>query len=162
MAFDSLQAFVNALERAGQLHRIDAAVDPRFEISEITNRVVKAGGPALLFTRVKGSRFPVLTNQFGTQLRMAMALGARTLDEAAERIRGMLDLSIPRSKGERINKLLSLAPLAMAFPRTAQQGSCQDVVVDEPDLTQTTRIDDLAAGCRTVHHASACDHERSV
>ena len=73
MAYDSLRAFVDALDRGGDLHRIDAAVDPYLEISEITNRVVKAGGPALLFTNVAGSRFPVLTNQFGSERRMARA-----------------------------------------------------------------------------------------
>jgi len=134
MAFDSLRAFVDALDRAGELHRIDVPVDPRLEISEISDRVVKAGGPALLFTNVKGSRFPVLTNQFGTQARMAMAFGAQTLDEVAARIRSMLDLSIPASAVERIGKLLSLAPLASAIPKTVNSASAQEVVVDDPDL----------------------------
>lgn len=136
MAFDSLRAFVEALERSGELHRIDTSVDPRLEISEITDRVVKAGGPALLFTNVQGSRFPVLTNQFGSRKRMAMALGVQDLDEAGNRIRGLLDLSIPASAVERIGKLLSLAPLAAAIPKTVNSGSCQDVVLTEPDLTQ--------------------------
>ena len=136
MAYDSLRAFVEALDRAGQLHRIDAPVDPYLEISEISDRVVKAGGPALLFTNVKGSRFPVLTNQFGTSARMAMALGATGLDEIGSRIRGLLDLSIPASAVERIGKLLSLAPLAAAIPKTVMSGSCQDVITDQPDLTQ--------------------------
>ena len=136
MAFDSLRAFVEALERAGELHRVDVPVDPYLEIAEITDRVVKAGGPALLFTNVQGSKFPVLTNQFGSRKRMSTALGAEDLDEAAERIRKMLDLSIPASAMERIGKLLSLAPLAAAIPKTVTSGSCQDVVIDEPDLTQ--------------------------
>jgi 4-hydroxy-3-polyprenylbenzoate decarboxylase len=135
MAFDSLRAFVQALDRAGELHRIDAAVDARLEISEISNRVVKAGGPALLFTNVKGSRFPVLTNQFGTHKRMAMALGAKTLDEVASRISALLDLSMPKSPMERIGKLLSLAPLASAIPKTVTTASCKDVVMREPDVT---------------------------
>jgi 4-hydroxy-3-polyprenylbenzoate decarboxylase len=136
MAYDSLRAFVEALERARELHRIDAAVDPHLEISEITDRVVKAGGPALLFTNVQGSRFPVLTNQFGSRKRMSMALGVQDLDEAGDRIRKLLDLSIPASAVERIGKLLSLAPLAAAIPKTVSGGSCQDVVIDDPDLTQ--------------------------
>jgi 4-hydroxy-3-polyprenylbenzoate decarboxylase len=111
-------------------------VDPYLEISEISDRVVKAGGPALLFTNVKGSRYPVLTNQFGTHRRMARAFGAETLDEVANRIRSLLDLSIPASAVERIGKLLSLAPLASAIPKTVSSGSCQDVVIAEPDLTQ--------------------------
>lgn len=136
MAYDSLRAFVEALERARELHRIDAAVYPHLEISEITDRVVKAGGPALLFTNVQGSKFPVLTNQFGSRKRMSMALGVDDLDEAGNRIRKLLDLSIPASAVERIGKLLSLAPLAAAIPKTVSGGSCQDIVIDDPDLTQ--------------------------
>ena len=136
MAFDSLRAFVDALDRSGELHRIGVEVDPYLEIAEITDRVVKAGGPALLFTNVKGSPFPVLTNQFGTQSRMAKAFGAQTLDEVADRIRKLMDLSIPASAVERIGKLLSLAPLANAIPKTVQSGSCQDLVIDDPDLTR--------------------------
>ena len=136
MAFDSLRAFVDALDRAGDLHRVDVAVDPYLEIAEITDRVVKAGGPALLFTNVKGSRFPVLTNQFGTERRMAAALGVQSLGEAGDRIRKLLDLSIPATAVERIGKLLSLAPIASAIPKTVQSASCQDVVNDRPDLTQ--------------------------
>src|SRR5579883_858873 len=77
MAYDSLRAFVEALDRAGELHRIDAAVDPYLEIGEITNRVVTAGGPALLFTNAGGSPVPVLTNQFGSHRRMALAFGTQ-------------------------------------------------------------------------------------
>ena len=136
MTYDSLGDFVAALERAGQLHRVETQVDPRLEISEITDRVVKRGGPALLFTNVRGSQFPVLTNQFGSRRRMAMALGTGTLDEAGDRIRKLLDMSMPQSAMEKIGKLLSLAPLAAALPKTVSSGSCQDVVLDRPDLTK--------------------------
>jgi 4-hydroxy-3-polyprenylbenzoate decarboxylase len=137
MPFDSLRAFVDALRRAGELHAIDAEVDPYLEIAEITDRVVKAGGPALLFTRVKGSRFPVLTNQFGTQRRMAMALGAAHLDEAANRLRALLDLTPPGpSFGDKLGALQRFAPLANAIPKTVREGSVHDVVIREPDLTK--------------------------
>ncbi|MFN2448251.1 MAG: menaquinone biosynthesis decarboxylase [Candidatus Baltobacteraceae bacterium] len=134
MAFDSLRAFVDALDRAGELHRIDAPVDPYLEVSEITGRVVKAGGPALLFSNVRGSAFPVLTNQFGSQRRMALALDAGSLDDAAARIRKLLDLSIPTSGLGKIGKLFDLAPLGAAIPKTVSSGSVQDVVINDPDL----------------------------
>ncbi len=136
MPYDSLRDFVEALDRAGQLQRVESEVDPHLEISEITNRVVKRGGPALLFTNVRGSQFPVLTNQFGSRRRMAMALGTLTLDEAGDRIRKLLDMSMPQSAMEKIGKLLSLAPLAATLPKTVSSGSCQDVVIDKPDLTK--------------------------
>ena len=138
MPFDSLRAFVDALKKSGDLHVISAPVDPYLEISEITDRVVKAGGPALLFTNVKGSAFPVLTNQFGTQKRMAMALDAATLDEAAGRLRDLIDIRPPGSAGfmDKLGALKSFAPLANAVPQTVKSGSCQDVVVKDPDLTK--------------------------
>lgn len=137
MPFDSLSAFVDALRRAGELHTISARVDPYLEISEITDRVVKAGGPALLFENVKGSIFPVLTNQFGTHKRMATALDARHLDDVAGRLRELLDLSPPgASFGEKFDALKRFAPLMNAIPKTVRTGSVQDVVVNDPDLTK--------------------------
>ena len=134
MPYDSLSAYVEALRRAGELHVIDAPVDPYLEISEITDRTVKAGGPALLFTNVNDSRFPVLTNQFGTHRRMAMALDAPSLDAAADRLREMLDLRIPKTMSERLLKLASLGALANVIPKTVRSGSVQDVVITEPNL----------------------------
>ncbi len=137
MPFDSLRSFVDALKRAGELHTISAAVDPYLEIAEITDRVVKAGGPALLFDNVKGSRFPVLTNQFGSQRRMALALDARFLDEAANRLRALIDLSPPGSSlGEKLGALKRLAPLANAIPKTVRDAPVQEIVISNPDLTK--------------------------
>ncbi len=136
MPFDSLDAFVSELQHRGELVEISAEVDPYLEISEITNRVVKAGGPALLFTNVRGSDVRVLTNQFGSERRMAMAFDAQSLDEVASRLRRLLDLSVPESLGSRIAKLASFAPLMNAVPKTVNGGSCQDVVIENPDLKQ--------------------------
>jgi len=134
MPFDSLGAFARALRDAGELVTVDAAVDPYLEIAEITDRVVKAGGPALLFTSVRGSAYPVLTNQFGSARRMAMALGARTLAEVEDRIRSAIDLSVPDSAFGKVGKLLSLTSLRNAIPKTVKTAHAQDVVEDEPDL----------------------------
>lgn len=137
MPFDSLRAYVDALKKAGELHTVTAQVDPFLEIAEITDRVVKAGGPALFFSNVKGSRFPVLTNAFGTHRRMAMALDALTLDEAAERLRTLIDIAPPgESFGAKLGALKSFAPLANAIPKTVRTGSAQDVVLREPDLSK--------------------------
>jgi 4-hydroxy-3-polyprenylbenzoate decarboxylase len=135
MPFSSLRAFVDALRAAGDLHLVESSVDPRLEISEISDRVVKAGGPALLFTNVKGSAFPVLTNQFGTQRRMAMALDATHLDEVGARIRSLLDIAPPgASFVDKIGALGRMMPLANAIPRMGRGGGVQDVVMPEPDL----------------------------
>jgi 4-hydroxy-3-polyprenylbenzoate decarboxylase len=135
MSFRSLAEFVDALRAAGELHTIDATVDPRLEISAITDRVVKAGGPALLFSNVKGSSFPVLTNQFGSRRRMAMALDAADLDDAGARIRKLLDIAPPQGTlAGKVRAALSLAPLANASPKIVREGSVHDVVVAQPDL----------------------------
>ena len=135
MVHDSLSQYVEALRRSGELHVIRAQVDPYLEIAEITDRVVKAGGPALLFSKVRGSRFPVLTNQFGSEHRMAAAFGAESLAEVAERIRSLLNLAMP-GPSFGLKSILSLAPFTSAIPKTVRTGSCQDVVMGEPDLTQ--------------------------
>jgi 4-hydroxy-3-polyprenylbenzoate decarboxylase len=137
MPFDSLRAYLDALRRADEVHTISVPVDPYLEIAEITDRVVKAGGPALFFTNVKGSKFPVLTNAFGTQRRMAMAFEADTLDEVARRLRKLIDLSPPGSSlGDKLTALKRFAPLANAVPKRVRSGSSQDVVIRDPDLTK--------------------------
>jgi 4-hydroxy-3-polyprenylbenzoate decarboxylase len=136
MPFSTLRAFVEALRDAGELHVVTERVSPRLEIAEITDRVVKAGGPALLFTDVEGSRFPVLTNQFGSRRRMAMALGAQSLDEAGDRLRKLVNVAMP--SGSLVDKLsgaMRLAPLANAIPKIVRGGSVHDVVTTEPDLS---------------------------
>ena len=69
MAYRDLRAFLTKLEKEGELRRVSAEVDPILEITEVTDRIVKAGGPALLFERPKGSAFPVVTNLVGTERR---------------------------------------------------------------------------------------------
>jgi 4-hydroxy-3-polyprenylbenzoate decarboxylase len=134
MPLRSLADFVRVLRNAGELAVVRATVDPYLEIGEITDRVVKAGGPALLFTSVAGSAYPVLTNQFGSERRMALALGANTLAAVEARMRRTIDLAVPDSLGGKLAKLLSLTSLASAIPRTVEVGACQEVVEDEPDL----------------------------
>lgn len=137
MAFDSLGQFVTALRRAGELAEIRTRVDARLEISEITDRVVKAGGPALLFHDVANSAFPVLTNQFGSEKRMAMAFGARSLSEVEQRVRNAVDLAKPKTIAESFTKAASLGSIALSFPRTISgHAPCQDVVDLDPDLTK--------------------------
>ena len=156
MPFASLGEFVEALRKAGELHEVAACVDPRLEITEITDRVVKAGGPALLFTDVKGSRFPVLTNQFGTQRRMAMALEARNLDDVAARVR-RLDrhssaVGLVSRKASR--RWLRLAPLDNAIPRHRSQRQRPGCRRRRPRSYEAAGADDLAARRRPVHHAA--------
>src|SRR6187397_2859104 len=90
-----LRAWIALLEREGELVRVDAEVDPALEITEINDRVVKAGGPALLFENVKGSDHPLLINQFGTERRMCMAFDAPSLDAVASKLTDVLEMQPP-------------------------------------------------------------------
>ncbi|MGH2995647.1 MAG: menaquinone biosynthesis decarboxylase, partial [Gaiellaceae bacterium] len=81
-----LRSWIDLLRREGELVEIQAEVDPYLEITEITDRTVKAGGPALLFQKVKGSERPLLINQFGTERRMCLALGEPSLDAVARKL----------------------------------------------------------------------------
>ena len=82
-----LREWIALLEREQELVRVRAEVDPDLEITEIVDRVVKSGGPALLFENVKGSRLPLLINQFGTERRMCLAFGVERLDDARAKLR---------------------------------------------------------------------------
>src|SRR5229473_7401972 len=97
MAYESLADFLEVLEAEGDLARIKTEVDPILEISEITDRISKAHGPALLFENVRGSRFPLAINVLGSERRMAMALGIKDLEEMARRIAELIKPDIPDS-----------------------------------------------------------------
>ncbi len=87
MAYNDFQAFLDRLEREGELKRIDEPIDPYLEITEVADRVMKmpGGGPALLFTKPKGSTVPVAINVFGSRKRISMALGVADIEQTRGR-----------------------------------------------------------------------------
>jgi 4-hydroxy-3-polyprenylbenzoate decarboxylase len=87
MSYQDLREFMLQLERAGELKRIHAEVDPKLEMTEVCDRVLKAGGPALLFEKAKGHAIPVLGNLFGTTRRVALAMGADTGSDPLDALR---------------------------------------------------------------------------
>ncbi len=140
--YKNLSTYISSLERAGELVRISAPVSPVLEIAEITDRVSKSpgGGAALLFENVAGSDFPVVTNLFGSERRIAMALGAGSLDEISARLDGILReaLSPKGSFAEKVRTLPLLAEASKWFPkRVSGRGACQQVVLrgDEARLS---------------------------
>ena len=131
MAYRDLRDFLHTLEKKGELKRVSTEVDPILEITEISDRVVKAGGPALLFERPKGSRIPVVTNLVGTEQRMNLALEVDSLDEVASRVRSFIDVQSPQGLLEKVKMLPKLAELGSFFPKSARSGECQEVVRTE-------------------------------
>jgi 4-hydroxy-3-polyprenylbenzoate decarboxylase len=134
--YANLQEFVSDLRGRGELTQIDAPVDPRLEITEIADRCVKhpTGGPALLFTNVRGSAFPLLINALATRERMARALDVDDLDALGDRIRKLLTLAQPGAMADKFGSLLRLGELASLLPKTVRSAPCQEVVLPEAQV----------------------------
>ncbi len=140
MAYNDLREWIAALDRAGELKRIRAEVDPMLEITEIADRVskagkagnlpkMKAGGPALLFENVKGHPgAQVLINQFGSEDRMKLALDVKALDEISGRIIQLMNMKSPEGFLEKVKMLPMLAEFGKFFPKTVATGPCKEVI----------------------------------
>ncbi|HET9343346.1 MAG TPA: menaquinone biosynthesis decarboxylase [Candidatus Eremiobacteraceae bacterium] len=136
--YANLREFVDDMRRRGELIEVAAPVDPKLEIAEIADRCVKSqsGGPALLFTAVRGSTMPLLINALATRGRMSAALGVGGLDELGDKVRHILTTLQPGG-GSALSKLFELKDLAGIMPKTVRNAPCQEVVLegDAVDLT---------------------------
>ena len=130
-----LRAWIALLEREGELVRIAAEVDPELEITEITDRTVKAGGPALLFENVKGSEHPLLINQFGTERRMCMAFDAPSLDDVASKLSDVLEMQPPSGLVDKVRGLQKLKSIADSRPKTVRRAASQEIVLEGDDAS---------------------------
>ena len=138
MTFASLGEFLSALETRGDLVRIAPPVARDLEITEVTQRVLRADGPALLFENVPGASMPVVTNLLGSPRRIALALGVDSIDQVAERIGRLVRLRPPagvlgavRDLGGTIETLSTLRTLA---PKRVRSAPCQEVEETRVDL----------------------------
>lgn len=136
MAYSDLRAFMAELEKKGLLKRIKVEVDANLEITEISDRVVKSGGPALLFENVKGYNIPVATNLFGTLERMKLALGVEDLDQIGDELLSIIQPpELPTTFMDKLKALPKLAQLSSFIPKTVKNGPCKEVVLkDNPSL----------------------------
>lgn len=138
MPYSSLYDFVSALEKTGDLHRIKTFVDPVLEIAEVTDRITKAGGKALLFENT-GTQFPVLINAFGSDKRMALALGKNNLSEAGNDIEEIFKnvTSAPATWLNKLSALPKLMKMAGYLPVYSKaKGTCQQIISTNPDLSK--------------------------
>ena len=136
MAFQGLQDYLAALAQRGELLTIEAEVDPELEITELADRMVSQGGPALQFARPRGSRYPVVIGLFGTLARTAFALGVTSFDEIAARLEALLHTEVPATALGKLRALPRLAEMASWAPRTVGRGPCQEVVEEQPLLSE--------------------------
>ena len=135
MAWKNLQEFIAELDRRGELKRIRVPVDGHLEVAEISDRVMKSNGPALLFEKVNGSAIPLAINLFGTKARMELALGVNDLNDIPKRIEQLMEIPNPTGLLEKLSLLPKLAELAQFPPRTVSKAPCQEVVIkDKPSL----------------------------
>lgn len=136
--YKSTRHWIQALESAGELVRIKEYVNPHLEITEITDRISKQYGPALLFENT-GTAFPLLINSMGTEKRMARALGANKLDDVSTQIEDLLKLLTgpKESFAEKLKLLPTLNSIGSWMPKVIKgRGACQEVVMKNPDITQ--------------------------
>ena len=136
MRSSGLNKFIVVLEKNGELVRIKTFVNPDLEITEITDRVTKSGGPALLFEN-NGTEFPVLINAFGSDSRMCLSLRRDKLEDAGNEIETLFR-DVTGSSGTIISKLSglpSLLKVSKVMPlKTGGRGRCQKVIIRDPDL----------------------------
>jgi 4-hydroxy-3-polyprenylbenzoate decarboxylase len=136
MPYSGLKDFITCLENNRELIRIETFVDPLLEITDITDRITKNKGKALLFENT-GTNFPLLINQFGSEKRIALALGRKNPDEISSEIILMFD-KLTSSQGNLFKKLSSIPGLLKVsgfLPlRVSRNGLCQQVIHKEPDL----------------------------
>ena len=134
MPASDLRSWIDLLRREGELVEVGAEVDPYLEVTEITDRVVKTGGPALLFTNVKGSERPLLINQFGTERRMCLAFGAPALDAVARKLEDVIEMQPPQGLVEKVRGLKRLKSIADSLPKTVRSGAVHEVVLEGDDV----------------------------
>lgn len=133
MAFKDLQDFTNSLREKNLLDEIEVEVDSNLEITEITDRISKEYGNALLFKKVKHSPYPVLINTFGSYERLNIGLEVDSLDEIADSIMDFMDVTNYITLMNKIKSIPKLARLANIFPKKIKKAPCQEVI-EEPDL----------------------------
>ena len=134
MMFKDLRQYLEALEARQDLKKIMVPVDPVLEIAEIADRMVKAGGPALLFEKATGSPYPVAINLFGTLQRACFALGVESFDEIAQRVIALIPQSPPESFFEKVRFLFKLKEIGGFQPRKISAGPVQDIIERPPNL----------------------------
>ncbi len=129
-----LREWIALLEREGELVRVSTQVDPDLEITEIVDRTVAVGGPALLFENVKGSRHPLLINQFGTERRMCLAFGVESLDDVAAKLESVLEMQPPQGLVDKVRSLGKLKSIADSMPKDVSKAPCQEIVLTGDDV----------------------------
>ena len=138
--FTDLRDFIRDLEARGQLVRISQPVDPNLEMTEIADRTLRGGGPALLFENPKGYDVPVLANLFGTEERVALGMGADSIEalrDIGELLAYLRQPDPPKGMRDLIDKAPLLKKVLNMGPKVVKRPPCQEVVIDGADVDLT-------------------------
>lgn len=133
MAYRDLRAYLDDLDASGELKRVGAEVDWNLEMTEILERLMKSGGPAVVFENVKDYDIPVASNLFGSWDRMKRALGADPEELACE-IEALFKQDMPETIWEKMKALPRLAQFASFIPKTVRSGPCKEVIMKGDDV----------------------------
>ncbi|GLQ33072.1 4-hydroxy-3-polyprenylbenzoate decarboxylase [Litoribrevibacter albus] len=141
MKYNDLREFIDALEKNGDLVRVKAEVDPHLEMTEICDRTLRAGGPAILFENPKGYDMPVLANLFGTPQRVAQGMGqndVKALREIGELLAFLKEPEPPKGLKDAWSKLPLFKQVLKMGPKVVTKAACQEVVLEgnQVDLTR--------------------------
>ena len=140
-SFVDLREFISELEKRGDLVRITTEVDPNLEMTEIADRTLRGGGPALLFENPKGSDIPVLANLFGAERRVALGMGeedVEALRDVGELLAYLRQPDPPKGFRDLVDKAPLLKKILTMGPNVVKKPPCQQQVIngDDVDLTQ--------------------------
>lgn len=141
MKYQDLRDFIAQLEERGELKRITTVIDPYLEMTEISDRTLKAGGPALLFENVKGHSTPVLANLFGTPQRVALGMGqesVKALRDVGKLLAFLKEPEPPKGFKDALSLLPTYKKVLSMSPKEVKKAPCQEVVLsgEQVDLTQ--------------------------
>lgn len=139
MPYSDLREYLEELEKKGLLKRIKTEVDPDLEVAEIQDRLVRSGGPAVIFEKVKGHSMPIVGNLFGTRERVALGLGVteEDLGEIGQFIAMLQRPEPPEGLWDAVKKIPFFGKVLTLGPKTVRSGPCQEVVhTDNADLSK--------------------------
>jgi 4-hydroxy-3-polyprenylbenzoate decarboxylase len=140
MKYHDLRDFIGQLEKLGELKRVTVEVDPKLEMTEICDRVLKAGGPAILFEHPKGGSMPVLANLFGTPRRVALGMGEEdvaALREVGKLLAYLKEPEPPKGLKDAWDKLPVLKQVMNMTPKLLSSAPCQEIVWEGKDVDLT-------------------------
>ena len=137
MKYKDLRDFISNLEQMGELKRISLEVDPVLEMTEICDRVLRAGGPALLFENPKGSDIPVLANLFGTPKRVALGMGEESVEalrDVGRLLAFLKEPEPPKSMKDAWQKMPIFKQVLNMAPKIVKSAACQEIVIERDDI----------------------------